>query len=234
MQETGSEAVTASFQRMGAASEQMSSQMQRNNRAIIMSTAAMSTQTLGLINLFERLSKGQTSAGEAALQLSYYTLNLASQLMMLNMLYGKRIGLQGASIVATSGEAVANSAATASSWTHTLALRAQSVALAVKNALLGPGGWAILAGAGVAMLAGMALISQIPKAANGGIFTQPTIAMIGEAGPEAVVPLNRGFGNAITVNVYGARDYWDAKRGAFDGAMEAYRQIDSLQRKGAA
>lgn len=31
----------------------------------------------------------------------------------------------------------------------------------------------------------------IPKLAEGGIVTRPTIAMIGEAGPEAVVPLNR-------------------------------------------
>lgn len=38
--------------------------------------------------------------------------------------------------------------------------------------------------------------------ANGGIVTRPTFALIGEAGPEAVVPLNRagGFG-AVTVHV---------------------------------
>lgn len=35
------------------------------------------------------------------------------------------------------------------------------------------------------------VIPQIPKLAAGGIVTEPTIAMIGEAGPEAVVPLNR-------------------------------------------
>lgn len=34
-------------------------------------------------------------------------------------------------------------------------------------------------------------IPEIPRLASGGIVTQPTIAMIGEAGPEAVVPLNR-------------------------------------------
>jgi phage-related minor tail protein len=33
---------------------------------------------------------------------------------------------------------------------------------------------------------------MIPKAAEGGIFDKPTIALIGEAGPEAVVPLSRG------------------------------------------
>jgi len=39
---------------------------------------------------------------------------------------------------------------------------------------------------------------------HGGIVTQPTLAMIGEAGPEAVVPLNRvGAVGGITINVTG-------------------------------
>lgn len=40
---------------------------------------------------------------------------------------------------------------------------------------------------------------NIPYLAAGGIVTGPTLAMIGEAGPEAVVPLDRAFG---TVNYY--------------------------------
>jgi hypothetical protein len=43
--------------------------------------------------------------------------------------------------------------------------------------------------------------------AKGGIVTEPTLAMIGEAGPEAVVPLDRynggGGGNNVTINVHG-------------------------------
>jgi len=48
--------------------------------------------------------------------------------------------------------------------------------------------------------------SRIPRMATGGIVTTPTIALIGEAGPEAVVPLSggRGMGNNVTVNVYGS------------------------------
>jgi hypothetical protein len=46
--------------------------------------------------------------------------------------------------------------------------------------------------------------SAIPRLADGGIVTGPTLAMIGEAGPEAVIPLNRmGSGGGITVNVMG-------------------------------
>ena len=36
-----------------------------------------------------------------------------------------------------------------------------------------------------------ALKTMIPKAAEGGIFDKPTIALIGEAGPERVTPLNK-------------------------------------------
>ena len=48
------------------------------------------------------------------------------------------------------------------------------------------------------------------KAANGGIFTSPTMSLIGEAGPEAVIPLSQlgsiggGGGSNITINVGGS------------------------------
>ena len=43
--------------------------------------------------------------------------------------------------------------------------------------------------------------AKIPELANGGIVTRPTLALIGERGPEAVVPLNRGggFGGGATI-----------------------------------
>ena len=55
-------------------------------------------------------------------------------------------------------------------------------------------------------------IPGIPELASGGIATGPTLALIGESGPEAVIPLSRGAqygvgtgggGNTITVNVNG-------------------------------
>jgi hypothetical protein len=50
-------------------------------------------------------------------------------------------------------------------------------------------------------------VPNIPELANGGIVTRPTLAMIGEAGPEAVVPLtgrNAPMGNtSVTINVNG-------------------------------
>lgn len=48
-------------------------------------------------------------------------------------------------------------------------------------------------------------VPQIPMLADGGIVDGPTLAMIGERGPEAVIPLNRAnmMGN-ITINVAGS------------------------------
>jgi hypothetical protein len=45
---------------------------------------------------------------------------------------------------------------------------------------------------------------KIPRLAEGGIVSSPTLALIGEAGPEAVVPLDQmNNGNGITINVTG-------------------------------
>lgn len=65
---------------------------------------------------------------------------------------------------------------------------------AVRNLFGDGGGSAPAPGGGI----------RIPKMADGGIVTGPTMALIGEAGPEAVVPLDRmgGMGN-VTINVNG-------------------------------
>ena len=47
------------------------------------------------------------------------------------------------------------------------------------------------------------VISKIPFFADGGIVTRPTLAVVGESGPEAIIPLRRGggFGGGITINM---------------------------------
>ena len=42
---------------------------------------------------------------------------------------------------------------------------------------------------------------EVPALAKGGIVTSPTLAMIGEAGPEAVIPLGKGGGPAMSTTV---------------------------------
>lgn len=57
-------------------------------------------------------------------------------------------------------------------------------------------GIAIVAAAGLAAFAAVEGFHAAGAFARGGVVSQPTLALIGEAGPEAVVPLNRagGFG----------------------------------------
>ena len=56
---------------------------------------------------------------------------------------------------------------------------------------------------------GFGALDQIPAMADGGIVTGPTLAVVGEAGPEVVIPLDRlgsmgaGGGNNVTINVQG-------------------------------
>lgn len=96
----------------------------------------------------------------------------------------------------------------------------QGVAAAVANALKNPAGivpplgLALAAGAGAAaagLFTGLIQKIGIPALAEGGIVDKPTLALIGEAGPEAVVPLRQdkvrefagGMGQTQTVEVVG-------------------------------
>ena len=64
-------------------------------------------------------------------------------------------------------------------------------------------------GAGVGGLGGgrMAELKGVPAMAAGGVVTGPTLALIGEAGPEAVIPLDRmgsmGGDTTVNINVHG-------------------------------
>jgi len=70
-------------------------------------------------------------------------------------------------------------------------------------------------------------LQQIPRMAEGGIVTQPTIAMIGESGPEAVVPLSgAGVGVTITGNTFNVRNDQDVQK----VARELYTLIDRTNR----
>lgn len=50
-------------------------------------------------------------------------------------------------------------------------------------------------------------VPDIPKLADGGIVTRPTLAIVGEAGPEAVVPLDRSNAlGGVNITIQGALD----------------------------
>lgn len=64
-------------------------------------------------------------------------------------------------------------------------------------------------------------IPQIPRLARGGIIDSPTVAMIGEAGPEAVVPLqNTGFIQTLATAIAGAVAQGGGKGGDINVTME--------------
>ena len=68
-------------------------------------------------------------------------------------------------------------------------------------------------------------VPNIPTLAQGGIVTGPTLAMIGEAGPEAVIPLNRmNSGGGITVNVTGGLSTGAEIGQAVVNAIRAYNR----------
>lgn len=80
--------------------------------------------------------------------------------------------------------------------------------------------------------------SEIPQMANGGIVTRPTLAMIGEAGPEAVVPLSgagAGAGGVGAIN-YSPTINVSSTGGSIDvdniARMVNERLIEDLRRLG--
>ena len=44
---------------------------------------------------------------------------------------------------------------------------------------------------------------KVSKTAEGGIITKPSLRLIGEAGPEAVIPLSKAGGFGATINING-------------------------------
>ena len=92
---------------------------------------------------------------------------------------------------------------------------------------------AILAGlslaAGTAQIAAIAS-TPLPALAEGGIVNKPTVAMIGEAGPEAVIPLSKGGGGMggtiIVQNIRGSvisqRELQQFAMGGFMRAARGY------------
>lgn len=79
----------------------------------------------------------------------------------------------------------------------------------------------VAAGAAQALLTG--LLGKIPAFGDGGVVTEPTLALIGEKGPEAVVPLGGGKGLNASVQVtgvtYGADWYWMGARSSQLGRL---------------
>jgi len=73
-------------------------------------------------------------------------------------------------------------------------------------------------------------LPNIPRLAKGGIVTAPTIAEIGEAGPEAVIPLNKmgSLGTVVNITVNGDISGEDLIEKVQQGIMNALRPNQKL------
>lgn len=103
-------------------------------------------------------------------------------------------------------------------------IRALAIALAAVQALMGPKGWIMLAvglAAAAAAAIGINKLIQIPEMAEGAIVREPTLSLIGEKGPEAVIPLEMGIGTTINISQMVVREEADIYRIA--------RELEKLQ-----
>jgi phage-related minor tail protein len=123
------------------------------------------------------------------------------------------------------------------------ALQAVLTAEIVQKALKwmwSPIGGSVIIGALAALAALQAAFSKQTEAtpmADGGIVTKPTLALIGEAGPEAVIPLSRGRrgtgAGGVTVNVTVTGNNISGDREADALARKVAQSItDQLRRQG--
>src|SRR5512140_2912991 len=174
--------VKNSFQGVEAASSNSaksyysaSQSMEISNKRFMLTSAGMMANGIQLSDIFDRMNKGQLDVGRGSVMLALNFLQLAAEVSTLNSAYGTKIALQTASVAGDLREAASKAAETAGRWGSVAAKTAENVASAIADALMGPYGWAILAGATVAAAGGIALATQVPHAAQGGIFDSPTL-----------------------------------------------------------
>jgi len=133
-----------------------------------------------------------------------------------------------ASIAAHIAHAAQTAANTLAEWAHVAALQAKAIALSIVNALSGPWGWAILAGAIAAAGIGLALAARIPSRQFGGPIREEGVYYL-HAG-EYVLPRTGAAGaGGLVLNV-------DARGSTFashyDADKLANRILDVLKRAG--
>jgi len=123
----------------------------------------------------------------------------------------RQIAQQLLSMLSTLALEAAASAAVAQNW--------PMVALWLGVAGVSAFSSGVITGSGAANVRGGV---ELPHMAAGGIVTRPTLAMIGEAGPEAVVPLGRGGAGGVNIYVNGSIWQTEDLARAVAGAMSKW------------
>jgi len=153
-------------------------------------TKAKDKFSAGVSGMFNSMMKGTFNAQEAFTELG---------ITMVQSLIDYTVQWAVNATIAKAFEALAISSATVTGAT----IAAAYAPAAAMVSLATFGGNAVPAMAGITATTALSqALSVIPALAEGGIVTKPTLALIGEAGPEAVVPLNGSNGmKSVNINI---------------------------------
>jgi hypothetical protein len=201
----GSEAVASGFERMGDSAVNMgrkvgdsAQHMSTNYRTLMMTSAGVIANSVQLGDIMDRMSKGQMDVGRGAIMLGMNFMQLGGQLYMLYTRYGELIAVKATNLAMDIREVASDYAAVISKGAHTVATwalvaaeQARAIAHAIANALAGPWGWAILAGAAAAAAVGLSLALTIPHAQEGALVMSPNVVSVAESEPEMIIPLSK-------------------------------------------
>lgn len=193
--------------------------VQQQARVIGRSMTGIGVATMGMISVVRMISPEAAKALEPLNAVAKVLTVIGGLIMFVSSAAGVAAIKWVAHAAVVSYDTAALVANKVAAYAALPALKAQAIA-----AILAAKAWMVMAYAKVAAWAGgipfvgigialagiaaltaavMVATGKFPKMAGGGIVTRPTLAVIGERGPEAVVPLNRGggIGTSIVVNV---------------------------------
>jgi hypothetical protein len=160
--------------------------------------------SIQLTDIMSRMASGQMDVARGSILLFMNFLQLTSAVYLLAHAHWAAVAGAAAHIAVM----IAHKAA---SIALALAEGARAIAHFVANAVatMGVAVPIMLAAAAASAALGGYLIAK--HMAEGGLVTTPTFALIGERGPEAVVPLDRLSGRPtnLTINIYEARSARD-------------------------
>ena len=163
----------------------------------------------GFTDAFFEFAEGTKSAGDAFRDFAVSFFNQLTKMIMQQFILNTIKDLMGTTSTTASAKAVAGNAAETASVT---VLTQAYIALAAAKALSGiggAGGVPLPAEKGMAISGGQKMMEY----ANGGVVDRPTTfpmrngtGLMGEAGPEAIMPLKRGKGGRLGVESNGDKD----------------------------
>jgi hypothetical protein len=187
----------ASEQAASEVKAQMSQQEYDARKNMYQQLLALNGQITGSISSsFSAILTGAKSAKDAFAELGQQMIKIIVDFVVqqvVAMTIGKALQAAAVAIASASAASLAMMWAPAATLASiaTMGSAAAVGTAAIGSALATSQG---MTGASLASAQAFGATGGIPKMAEGGIVSRPTLAMIGEAGPEAIIPLNKGGG----------------------------------------